>query len=154
MYTRNEIEKPYCPHCKYKIIEKLPHILLCSNKKAKSFYLEKINDLRKEMETITTCPTLTATILDILTKWRHGERIFLKNYDYKFHPAIREQTKIGWNNFAIGRWSKKWQLLQQQHYLNIILNCAIRARAAQTVTTGWRALIDKRLLDNRAQTVK
>ena len=108
MHIRNEIENPFCLHCKRKIVEKSPHILLCSHEKSKSFYLEKINnDLCKEMETITTCPTLTATILDILTKWRHGERIFLKNYDYKFHPVIREQKKIGWNNFVIGRWSKK-----------------------------------------------
>ena len=68
MHVRNEVESPYCPHCKSKLVEKSPHILLCSNKKAKSFYLEKLNDLRKGMETVTTCPTLNTTIIDLQTK--------------------------------------------------------------------------------------
>ena len=32
---------------------------------------------------------------------------------------IEDQEKIGWNNFALGRWSPLWQHAQRLHYESI-----------------------------------
>ena len=30
--------------------------------------------------------------------------------------AIREQAKIGWHNFILGRWTYKWKIVQKAQY--------------------------------------
>lgn len=33
--------------------------------------------------------------------------------------AMKDQEKIGWTNFFLGRWSPKWQAIQAKHYERI-----------------------------------
>ena len=66
-YTRGEIDKPFCPHCKKNLVERSSHVLLCSNKKSLSFFFEQLKELKKEMESKLTNPNLIITVIDILT---------------------------------------------------------------------------------------
>ena len=122
MHKRGEIESNKCSNCNCNAIEKSSHILVCTNQKAKEFYLTKINvDLRKELEAKQTSPTLIITLLDILRNWRRNNPINISNFDRSslIGKAITEQQKIGWNNFVIGRWSKVWEKVQHEYYLSI-----------------------------------
>ena len=112
MYKRGEIDSNKCTNCNCNIVEKSPHILVCANVKAKRFFLTKIKvKLKKELEMKQTLPTITITILDILTSLRNNNIINISKYDVisTVGQAVREQNQIGWNNFMIGRWSKKWE---------------------------------------------
>ena len=56
-----------------------------------------------------------------MRSWRDG-RTITKLYfpsTYGIQNAIEDQTKIGWNNFSLGRWSIKWQLVQQKYIKQI-----------------------------------
>ena len=47
--------------------------------------------------------------------------------------AFWEQAKIGWNNFVLGRWSKKWQLIQQAPYKRCSLSNTSRQWAVAII---------------------
>ena len=140
MHKRGEIESNKCSNCNCNAIEKSSHILVCTNKKTKEFYLTKINvELRKELEVKQTSPTLIITLLDILRNWRSNNPINISNYDRSslIGKAIMEQEKIGWNNFVIGRWSKVWEKFQQEYYLSI---------NSQQISFRWTIAILKKFL--------
>ena len=71
------------------------------------------------MKSTKTAPSLQKTILLILLKWREGKKITPSDHPQIFgiREAVRDQNKyLGWNNFILGRWSPKWQTVQQQFY--------------------------------------
>ena len=54
-------------------------------------------------------------------KWKEGSTIYPDNYttDFNIRDAIKDQSKIGWTNWVIGRWSPKWQRVQKLYYKSI-----------------------------------
>jgi hypothetical protein len=93
------------------------------------------------MESTNTAPSLQKALLQILLKWREGRKITPTNYPEIFgiQEAIRDQNRgLGWSNFVLGRWSPKWQLVQQQFY--------IRTKSKRTSKRWATAIIHKLLL--------
>jgi hypothetical protein len=101
-------------------INKTSHVLLCRNKSSEenfTKYLEE--DLTPTLESNMTAPSLKKALLLILQKWREGKTIKPPNHPQIFgiREAVRDQNNhLGWNNFVLGRWSPKWQKVQQQFY--------------------------------------
>ena len=119
---RREIENSRCLNCTKCRNEKAPHVLKCKNEKAKKNHVTKIRvDLRKEMEDKKTSPTLAAIIENLMLKWKEGTSINPNDYttDFNIRDAIKDQQKIGWTNWVIGRWSPKWQRVQKLYYKSI-----------------------------------
>ena len=55
-------------------------------------------------------PKLSATILDIIFRWRKNRTIIHSNYStlLGIREAVKEQDEgLGWTNFVLGRWSPK-----------------------------------------------
>ena len=58
------------------------------------------------------------TLLTILTRYRAKATINPQAFHVTdgLRDAIREQAKIGWHNFILGRWTYKWKIVQKAHY--------------------------------------
>jgi hypothetical protein len=73
-------------------------------------------DLTPTLESNMKAPSLKKALLLILQK---GKTIKPSDHQQIFgiREAARDQNKhLGWNNFVLGRWSPKWQKVQQQFY--------------------------------------
>ena len=67
-------------------------------------------------------PKLSATILDVIYCWRNKQTIIHTKSSTLFgiQEAVKEQNEgLGWTNFVPGRWSPKWQEVQQQYLTSI-----------------------------------
>ena len=64
---------------------------------------------------------LASCIATILERWRKGLVIDSSTVSgaYGLRKAVEDQSKIGWENFIFGQWSKKWQLVQSAYLLAI-----------------------------------
>ena len=85
------------------------------SKKAVKKYLTPI------LEEMKTEPKLSAAILDIIFCWRDKCTIIHTNYLTLFGicVAVKEQNEgLGWINLVLGRWSPKWQKVQQTYLKN------------------------------------
>ena len=74
------------------------------------------------LEETKTEPTLSSTILEIIFQWRNKQTIVHTKYSTLFgiRAAVKEQNDgLGWTNFVLGRWSPKWQKVQQQYLTSI-----------------------------------
>ena len=119
---RREISNSRCLNCSECKNEKAPHVLRCKNKKASENHINKIKvDLKQELEARKTSPLLAKIIEELLLKWREGATIYPDNYttDFNIRDAVKDQNKIGWTNWVIGRWSPKWQKVQKLYYKSI-----------------------------------
>ena len=78
-------------------------------------------DFKKELKERETSPRLQKTLLKVLDTWRMNRRIYLRDLikSTAVQDAIREQNKIRWDNFILGRWSLKWQRIQKNYYASI-----------------------------------
>ena len=75
-----------------------------------------MRQLEKTLSETKTLPSLQSAILKILEHWRYGQTINFRefNNEYGLRDAIKDQSTIEWNNFILGRWSQRWQLVQQR----------------------------------------
>ena len=130
-----------CPLCNSSN-EKSSHVLLCPNRPAKENFKTKIEtNLKPTLESTMTAPSLQKTLLSILTKWRNGTTITPESFPRIFgiREAVKDQSLgLGWTNFVLGRWSPKWQTVQQQYYN--------RTRSKRTSKRWATSIIHKLLL--------
>lgn len=105
-----------CSNCSHHI-EKSSHVLLCRNSKTKSNFNLNLKKVKTSLSDNQTLPCLQNTILKILRSWRNSRTINKLDFPstYGIQNAIEDQNIIGWNNFILGRSSKKWQLVQQKY---------------------------------------
>ena len=97
-------------------MEKSSRVLLCNNSKTKSNFDSNIKQLKTTLSETKTLPSLQAAILKILQNWRYGRTINICEFTNEngIRDAFQDQSTIGWNNFILGRWSQRWQLVQQR----------------------------------------
>ena len=82
--------------------------------------MEKV--LKPVLEEMNTEPKLSTTIIDIIFCWRKNRTIIHTNYSTLFgiQEAIVEQNEgLGWTNFVQGRWTPKWQTVQQSYLTSV-----------------------------------
>ena len=90
-----------------------------------------------------TFALLKEAILTILGNWCKGLPIAASLFDSIFglQDAVAEQTEIGWNNFWVGRWSTKWQVVQKRYYKSINSKKSSRRWATaivyKCILTAW-----------------
>ena len=76
-----------------------------------------MSDIKKCLSKSQTYEPLQNAILKILKDYRDHNPISPALFATTFglRAAITDQDQIGWDNFLLGRWSKKWQTVQQRH---------------------------------------
>ena len=108
-----------CPLCN-KDEEKTSHVLTCQDKDSKANFKKNLDTILKPtLDSTNTAPSLSKAILEILQIWRQDKKVNPSDFTLNFgiRAAIKDQNNgLGWTNFALGRWSRKWQVSQQQFY--------------------------------------
>ncbi|OEU05826.1 hypothetical protein FRACYDRAFT_266850 [Fragilariopsis cylindrus CCMP1102] len=108
-----------CPLCN-KDEEKTSHVLTCQDKDSKANFKKNLDTILKPtLDSTNTAPSLSKAILQILQIWRQDKKVNPSDFTLNFgiRAAIKDQNNgLGWTNFALGRWSRKWQVSQQQFY--------------------------------------
>ena len=152
LHQRKSVPSPLCQNCFSNSIEKSSHVLRCRCRASKASFKLNVNKLiRPALTEHKTFSLLQDAIMLILSKWRDRHKI--RSCDFPNHPglqaAIKEQSVIGWYNFMLGRWSHKWQSIQQQHIISTVsLRSSSRWTAAiinkfmHTVWMIWQTRID------------
>ena len=111
-----------CPCCGHEN-EKADHVLLCPDRRTKRNFKKAVKKILEPiLEETKTEPTLSSTILEIIFHWRNKQTITHTKYSTLFgiRAAVKEQNDgLGWTNFVLGRWSPKWQQVQQQYLTSI-----------------------------------
>ena len=92
-------------------------------------------DFKKELKERETAPRLQKTFSKVLDAWRMNRRIYLRDLikNTAIQDAVREQNKIGWDNFILGRWSLKWQRIQKNYYASINSKRSVKRWAAAII---------------------
>jgi len=89
-----------------------------------------------------TYPPMEKVMIKIISAWRHRRMSSVKlstiSTAFGLREAIKDQQKMGWTNFVLGRWTPLWQKVQQ-HYLDHIKSKRSSKRWAS-------AIIEKHLL--------
>ena len=141
MKHRGKQESSRCPVCGASN-EKTSHLLQCFNPEAIKLVQTKY---KEELEPVLTKHKTDPSLLKVFKKilQLHSVKsqltmvkVGIGNVGVTFTPiqqAFREQAKIGWNNFVLGRWSKKWQLIQQAHYKRCSLSNTSRQWAVAII---------------------
>ena len=152
LHHRNTIPSPLCQNCTANMIEKSSHVLRCRCTAAKQAFIQNVNKIvRTALTEDKTSPVLQETILSLIFKWRNYQKIRARDYprDRVIQSAIKDQAKIGWNNFFLGRWSFKWQTIQAKYLVSIGSRrsssrwaTAIINKLMNTVWTIWQTRIN------------
>ena len=120
LHQWKQIDSPKCLNCNSPV-EKSSHVLRCNNPLAKKEFNNKLPEIKKVLKKSNTEPYMEASIMKIIRFWKSGIAITPSTFKNTFglRDAIKDQQKIGWNNFILGRWSKKWQLVQKRYFAEI-----------------------------------
>ena len=104
-----------CPRCGNDN-ENVKHIVLCRHAEATKERTEQIGKWAKDMVKKHTVQPVRKAIEESIRRWLTGD-----GYQGRWrsqlsivNEAIEEQWRIGWYNFLMGMWSKKWKEAQTQ----------------------------------------
>ena len=112
-------KKDNCPRCR-KENETALHVITCQHKTAKEEWDVEINNFQQWMSHNGTAPAISLAMTYNLRKWRKSGGIYGHHYqDNRIKRAIKQQEKIGWDHFLLGRISQQWSEIQAKHYKNI-----------------------------------
>ena len=152
LYHRKSIPTPLCQNCDLNMIKKSSHVLRCRCPAAKQAFIQNVNKIIcTALTDQKTSSLLQETILSLIFKWRNYQKIRACDYprDRDIQAAIKDQAIIGWNNFFLGRWSFKWQSVQQKYLFSIgrrrsssRLATAIINKLMTTVWKIWESRIN------------
>ena len=92
------------------------HVLLCQDPRALLHWETLAAKLDKDMQNMTTVPTIRRTIMRKIHKWRNRHTTELNVTDeYGEQEAALVQYRIGWTNFMLGRMASEWASAQQAY---------------------------------------
>ena len=70
----------------------------------------------RELNRLNTAPEISATILANLNAWRTGAPQYIPpTNQWGEQTAALSQQRMGWTNFAFGRWHRQWSDSQQTY---------------------------------------
>ena len=116
MFLRKEWDHDRCPLCGQEE-ETTIHMMKCNKEGAKETFAAGMERLDLHMTEQQTCPKLHQVILDSVNSWRDGQpRPRPTDMPYQLRWALRDQDRIGWYNFQLGRVAKRITDYQNDHY--------------------------------------
>ena len=118
MERRGEQDHSKCPRCD-EDEEDNKHVIRCQDPDAKLKWNAEFDRLLIWMSKQRTDPALQAAILAKIQAWQRNFPSYHYRGPRELEEAIKEQDKIGWWNFMLGRVSKKITEVQNRYYQRI-----------------------------------
>ena len=104
-----------CPRC-HADDEDTHHVLICTAQEASTVWDNNISKIDELLTTLDTEPDLQAALLLRLSQFRQQQPLTEEPWTPAIRDLIQDQDNIGWKNFLEGLPSRRWRLVQQQHY--------------------------------------
>ena len=115
-FLRGNQDHDECPRCGES--ESSKHVVECKGTGADLTFTLAIQKLDISMTTLDTAPHIQKAILKRLNQWRkYGDKDLPRFRDYDMwgtQHAVQEQDEIGWYQFLLGRFGRKWSDAQQR----------------------------------------
>ena len=106
-----------CPRCGAS--ESSTHVVECKGTGADATFDLAVQTLETNMIAIKTAPHIQRAILKRLRQWRKfGDRALPRFTDFDMwgtQHAVKEQDRIGWYQFLLGRLGRRWSDAQQRY---------------------------------------
>ena len=108
-----------CPRCNAED-EDVAHILQCNATSAKTLWESEISKLQTWMEENDGDPDLITAIIENVKAWRDEIPYPVHNFSNRtLRKAIRQQDRIGWQNFLEGFLTQNWRKVQTMYLKQI-----------------------------------
>jgi hypothetical protein len=106
-----------CPRCGES--ESARHVVECKGTGADLTFTLAVKKLETSMTVLDTAPHIQKAILKRIQQWRKfGDRDLPRFTDFDMwgtQHAVKEQDKLGWYQFLLGRFGRKWSDAQQRY---------------------------------------
>ena len=106
-----------CPRCGES--ESARHVVECKGTGADLTFSLAVKKLETSMTVLETAPHIQKAILKRIQQWRKfGDRDLPRFTDFDrwgTQHAVKEQDKLGWYQFILGRFGRKWSDAQQRY---------------------------------------
>ena len=117
---RSSSNSTICPCCKDPdIIENTLHQLHCKDLQRVELWENSVKSLKKWLTFKQTSPLLLIGIIRYVSGKGVDTYSCVENNTHDLRILSVSQDMIGWNNFMEGKISKRFQMIQQQHYTDI-----------------------------------
>jgi hypothetical protein len=126
----------HCPLCGE--TEDAAHVFSCQDPRALKHWQTGVTLLNSWMVDKETAPGLCAAITQNLCCWKQGCPPNYTVLSTKLRAAMKSQTKIGWNHLLLGRLTKTWSILQDEHYKSLGSKKTGRTWAIGLTTQLWQ----------------
>ena len=137
MKYRKEWTHSRCPRCKTPV-ETSSHVWTCPDQGAQDIWSEAIDSLRVWLASQQTNMAVTDAICDRLKSWSSNTPFLpLESRLLGLQSAIEAQDIIGWHSAVEGRWSVKWEIIQDRHFKNNSLKRTGRRWLAAIIRKLW-----------------
>ena len=105
-----------CPHCGSQGEDNI-HVLRCASVTAIETWDRCIIDFTDYLNKMRVTAQTATAIIEHMTAWRDQcTSTRTVSYNSTLQAAIEEQNTIGWDNFIMGRISRKWRMVFRQMY--------------------------------------
>jgi hypothetical protein len=115
-FLRGNQDHDECPRCGES--ESSKHVVECKGTGGDLTFAVALQKLDISMTTLDTAPHIQKAILQRLKQWRkYGDADLPRFRDYDMwgtQHAVKEQDAIGWYQFLLGRFGRKWSDAQQR----------------------------------------
>ena len=135
-YNRGSRPNKTCPRCPAD--EHTVHIIRCPSSSANAKWRTGLQSLATEMESQQTHPILAKAIIQALHRWRRNLPLYPQEFPTTLgiRTAVTRQGQMGWENFFLGRWHRKWADVQHRH---------LRQTGSKRSSRRWTVAIIKKL---------
>jgi hypothetical protein len=110
-----------CPRCGES--ESTRHVVECKGTGADLTFALAVKKLETSMIVLDTAPHIQKAILKRIQQWRKfGDHALPRFTDFDMwgtQHAVKEQDKIGWYQFLLGRFGRKWSDAQQRYLVSL-----------------------------------
>ena len=107
-----------CPRC-LEHRETITHVLRCPHRRSIKQWHKGLRNLDTWLRKVGTDPDIVRVIMLALPRWHEQaltDSFCPRNISTRVKEALREQHKIGWDNFFSGLLSAKWSECQDLHF--------------------------------------
>ena len=109
--------KRTCPLCQHPR-EDRDHILRCPHSSRSEWRQQLVQALTKYCRDTNTYPAILRLLVSTLQRWLSGEdnpQIDTAQHPPDIRAIIRQQSRIGWCQIFLGRFTQAWSIIQQRY---------------------------------------
>jgi len=132
---------PACPSCGASREDRI-HLFQCQATQREQWRTQFRRSLRDKCVKIGTCPTLTSLLLAGVQSVFDDTQLVVEHAGVGIQELAQEQDRLGWHQIFLGRFSRKWRILQSDYLRESVQELKFSNHGttwvSQLIHTIWR----------------